>query len=229
MFNKSFTQQHRKIGRVTAWAVFVLGVVYTITTILGFLSLKSPLDPIGNPYVSIMELLIIPLTLLYLISMVSIHAYATPEVKVYSLVALCLMIVLSCISSCVHFVVLAVGPEISATVKIWGSLLISWNWPSIVYALDILAWDWFFALSMLFASLVFKGSSGLEKSIRILMIISGVLSLAGLIGVPLGNMQIRNIGIIGYAIVSPVVFLLIGILFGRVPDNLLDTTKICEY
>ncbi len=47
------------------------------------------------------------------------------------------------------------------------------------------------------------------------MIVSGVLSLAGLIGVPLANMQVRNIGIIGYGVVAPVLFLLLGIVFGR--------------
>jgi hypothetical protein len=70
--------------------------------------------------------------------------------------------------------------------------------PSVVYALDILAWDLFFGLSMLFASRVFlKGR--LERILAILMIMSGVLSLAGLAGVYLSDMGIRNIGIVGYA------------------------------
>jgi hypothetical protein len=77
-----------------------------------------------------------------------------------------------------------------------------------------LAWDWFFALSMIFAAPVFRGGR-LEIAVRILMIVSGVLSLAGLIGVPLADMQVRNIGIIGYGGVAPVVFLLLGIVFGR--------------
>jgi hypothetical protein len=64
MSHKDFTSQHRAIGRAAAWAVFILGMVYVVTTVLGFLSLKSPQDPIGDPFVSIMELLIIPLTLL---------------------------------------------------------------------------------------------------------------------------------------------------------------------
>ena len=82
------------------------------------------------------------------------------------------------------------------------------------YTLDILAWDWFFALAMLFAAPVFK-EGRLEKTVRLLMIVSGVLSLAGLIGVPLADMQVRNIGIIGYAVVAPVVFLLLGVVFGH--------------
>lgn len=118
MFNTHFNYQHQKIGTFAAWAVFVLGIVYLITTILGFISLKSPLDPIGDPYVSIMELLIIPLTLAYLISMIAIHAFAAPEAKIYSLIAICSMSILSGISSSVHFVVLAVGPEINTADRI---------------------------------------------------------------------------------------------------------------
>lgn len=56
------------------------------------------------------------------------------------------------------------------------------------------------------------------------MIVSGILSLAGLIGVPLANMNIRNIGILGYVGGSLVVFPLLGILFGRarqVPEETL--------
>ena len=83
-----------------------------------------------------------------------------------------------------------------------------------MYALDILAWDLFFGLSMLFAAPVFK-KDRFEKNLKILLITSGILSLFGLIGVPLQNMQIRNIGIIGYAVVAPVAFLLIGKILGR--------------
>src|SRR5690606_36201012 len=72
----------------------------------------------------------------------------------------------------------------------------------------------FFALSMLSAAPVFK-TGRLERTVRVLMTVSGVLSLAGLIGVPLADMNVRNIGIIGYAVVSIVVFLLLGIVFGR--------------
>jgi hypothetical protein len=67
---------------------------------------------------------------------------------------------------------------------------------------------------MLWAAPVFKVGR-LEKTVRILMVISGVLSLAGLIGVPLENMQVRMIGVLGYTVVAPIVFLLLGIVFKR--------------
>ncbi len=214
MSHEGFTPQHRAIGRAAAWAVSFLLVVYAVTTVLGFLSLKSSLDPIGDPYFSIMELLTVLIAPLLVLSMIAVHAYASPEVKVYSLAALVFMILLAGITSSVHFVILTVGHQVEATGLTWVPLFLSFKWPSVAYALDIMAWDWFFALSMLFAAPVFKGGR-LETAVRVLMIISGVLSLTGLIGVPLSDMQVRNIGIIGYALVAIVVFLLLGIVFGR--------------
>jgi hypothetical protein len=214
MFHAGFTARHRAIGRAAAWAAFVLLVAYLPTLVLGLFSLQSPQDPIGDPYFSILELLIVLIAPLMVVSMIAVHAYAPPEVKVYSLTALFFMVILAGITSGVHFVILTVSRQIEAAGLPWLPLFLSFKWPSVVYALDILAWDWFFALSMLFAAPVFKVGR-LEKTLRILMIVSGVLSLAGLIGVPLADMQVRNIGIIGYAVVSPVVFLLLGIVFGR--------------
>jgi hypothetical protein len=214
MSHEGFTSQHRAIGRAAAWAVSLFLVLYAVTTVLGFLSLRSPLDPIGDPYFSIMKLLILLIAPLMVLSMVAVHAYASPGVKAYSLSALVFMILLAGITSCVHFVSLTVSPQIEATGLTWVPMFLSFKWPSVVYALDILAWDWFFALSMLFAAPVFKGGR-LETAVRVLMIISGVLSLAGLIGVALADMQVRNIGIIGYALVAIFVFLLLGIVFGR--------------
>jgi hypothetical protein len=210
----AFTPQHRAIGRAAAWAVFGLLVLYAVTTTLGFLSLTSPSEPIGAPYITVMEVLIIVLMPPMVVSLVVLHAFAAPEAKVYSLTALVFMVVVAAITSGLHTVLLTVGDALKATGEPWVPLVTSFTWPSVVYALDILAWDWFFALSMLAAALVFT-AGGLERTVRVLMLVSGVLSLAGLIGVPLGDMQYRNIGIVGYALVAPVVFLLLGIVFGR--------------
>jgi hypothetical protein len=209
-----FTSTHRTLGRIAAAGVFVLGAAYAAVTALGFRSLASPADPIGPPYVTVMELLILPLAALYLVAVAVVHAYARPEARVYSLVALAFMTVLAGLTTSVHFLVLAVGPGLEAAGVSWAPYVFSFTWPSVLYALDILAWDWFFALSLLFASLVF-GGGGLERAIRALLVVAGVLSLAGLAGVPLADMGVRNVGVVGYAVVSPVAFLLIAVLFGR--------------
>ena len=87
---------------------------------------------------------------------------------------------------------------------------------SVVYALDILAWDIFFPLSVLFAAPVFGGSR-LALWIRALLILSGGLALAGLSGVVAGDMQLRNIGIVGYVPVFIIVAALLTVLFYKTP------------
>jgi hypothetical protein len=220
MSSEGFTIQHRILGRAASWAVFSLLVIYAVTTALGFLSLKSPQEPIGDPYFTMMELLIILIAPLMVVSMVALHAYASPESKAYSLTALAFMILLAGITSSVHFVILTVRHQLEATGLTWVPLFLSFTWPSVAYTLDILAWDFFFALSMLFAAPVFK-QGRLETAVRYLMLASGVLSLVGLSGVPLANMNVgywatvRNIGVIGYAVVAIAVFLLLALVFGR--------------
>jgi hypothetical protein len=76
----------------------------------------------------------------------------------------------------------------------------------------------FFALSVLSAAPVFEGSR-LAASIRVLLFASGALAIAGLSGVFVGNMQWRNIGIAGYAVVYPVAAVLLAILFRRTPPR----------
>jgi hypothetical protein len=43
-------------------------------------------------------------------------------------------------------------------------LFLSFKWPSVSYALTILAWDVFFALSVLFAAPVFGGNSDYRRT-----------------------------------------------------------------
>jgi hypothetical protein len=196
---------------ISAWALFSLLLIYIPVTILGIISLESPADPISDPYFTIMELLILIIAPFLLICMVVVHGYSKPEDKVFSQIALIFMTLLAVITSSVHFVILTVSREVGTTRYPW---FFSFTWPSVLYALDILAWDLFFALSMLFASQVFKRDK-LERSLQKVMIVSGIISLIGLIGVPLGNMNVRNIGIIGYTIVAAIAFLMIGIVFKR--------------
>jgi hypothetical protein len=214
MRHMDHTQASRQIGRATALALFFFGVAYAVITTVGLVSLKSPQEPIQDPFFFLMEALIVVTAPLYVAVMVAVHAYAARDVKAYSLTALGFMIVCAGITSSVHFVVLTVGRQVEFTSFSWLPLFLSFKWPSVVYALDILAWDWFYGLSMLFAAPVFKGGR-LETAVRIAMVVSGVLSIAGLIFLPFGDIQLRMIGILGYAGLGPVVFLLLAKVLGR--------------
>ena len=134
--------------------------------------------------------------------------------KTLSLTFVIFMGLLAGVTCSLHFVILTLGRQPEFTGQPWLPLVLSFKWPSVVYALDILGWDIFFPLSMLFAAPVFGGSR-LTAWIRVLMIASGVLALAGLSGVVVGDMQLRNIGIVGYLGVFLVVVALLAVLFYR--------------
>lgn len=134
------------------------------------------------------------------VALIAVHHRAEESDKLNSLTALVLICLNTGITSCVHFSILALGHTAEAQSLPGFAFWFSFRWPSVVYALDILAWDWFFGLSMLFLAPVFWRRRPLSE----LLVLSGVLSLAGLLGVALENMPIRNIGILGCAVAAPV-------------------------
>jgi len=210
----TFTASARRLGIASAVGTALLTATYTAALAAGLSSLRSPLQPIGDPWFSMLEVLILLLMPVVVALMVAVHAWAPAEAKVFSLVALVFAALLAGLTCSVHFTILTVGRHAAFAGLAWAPLLLSFTWPSVAYALDILAWDVFFALAALFAAPVFGGSR-LARWIRTLLVVSGALALAGLSGVLVGDMRLRNIGIVGYAGVFPVAAGLIALLFHR--------------
>lgn len=208
----SFTESARKLGMISAIGFVLLCAAYAVTLGAGLLSLPSPQQPIGDPLFSILEILIILMAPLIVAMIATVHVWAPTESKVFSTVSLVFASLLAGLTCSVHFVILTVSRQTAFSELAWMPLFLSFRWPSVAYALDILAWDVFFALSVLFAAPVFSGNR-LATGIRVLLVTSGVLALAGLSGLIDGDMQLRNIGIMGYLGVFPVVALLLAILF----------------
>jgi hypothetical protein len=209
-----FTATARSLGIFSAAATVILLVAYAVTLAVGLASLESAQQPIGDPMFTILEVLIIIMMPVMVALMVVVHAWAPVHAKALSLISLVFMSLLAGVSCSLHFVILTLSRQPEFTGQPWLPLVFSFSWPSVAYALDILGWDVFFALSMLFAAPVFRGSR-LAAWIRVLMIASAVLALAGLNGVVAGDMQLRNIGIVGYVGVFLVVAALLVVFFYR--------------
>lgn len=220
-YSYSFSEQDALKGRIITRTVSLIIIIYLITLILGFISLKSPDDPIGNPYFTILELLIIVLAPSMVFSLAILHKSTPEKLKIYSLTALILISIMACITCCLHFVILTLSHKEAFMDKNWSILVFSFKWPSVAYSVDILAWDFFYALSMLFLSATFR-KKGFESLIRILLIVSGVLSFIGILGIPLNNMQVRNIGIVGYTVFAIVVFFLFGVALNHRVNKKVD-------
>jgi len=210
---RTFTATARRLGLVSAVGTVLVSAGYGVVLVAGLWSLRSPEQPIGNPWFSLMEVLILLLMPLLVGLMVAVHAWALAENKVFALLALVFMTLLAGLTGSVHFVVFTLSRQAGFTGPAWWPLL-SFRWPSVPYALDILGWDGFFALSVLCAAPVFRGSR-LAGAICGTLLASGVLALAGLSSLVVGDMRLRGIGIVGYAGVFPLAALLLAVLFYR--------------
>lgn len=210
----AFTPIARRLGLVAAATTAALIVAYAATLAVGLASLASANDPIGEPMFSLLELLILALMPAMVALMAAVHAWAPARTGVLGLVALAFMTALATVTCSLHFTILTVSHQAAFATQPWRPLVFEFRWPSIAYALDILAWDVFFPLSMLFAAPLFRGGR-LEAWIGRLMVLAAVLAFAGLGGVAANDMRLRNIGIVGYVGVFLVVAVLLGALFHR--------------
>ena len=210
----TFSVMARRLGILSALGVTLLCALYAIALVAGLLSLPTPQETIGDPFFSVLEILILVLAPLMVMLAAATYFYASERSKVFGLLSLVFMSLLAVLTCSVHFIILTVSRNTAVAAFDSTLLFLAFKWPSIVYALDILAWDVFFGLSAVFAACVFEGSR-LTSWVRVLLMVSGALAFAGLSGVFSGNMQLRNIGIIGYVVVYPVATALIAILFMR--------------
>ena len=125
------------------------------------------------------------------------------------------MILLAGITSVVNFSLFSAARQAGPVSSMWVASFVPSSWPPLAQALDFFAWDWFFALSMLLAAPVFRGSR-LENAVRALMDFTAVL---GLVLLPFAPALANTIGIIGWGVAGPIVFLLLANLFTRIqPD-----------
>jgi hypothetical protein len=149
---RDFSSTARRRGLLSAATAVILILAYAVTLGVGFASLKSPDQPIGDPTFSILEVLIIVMMSALVALMVAVHAWAPPAAKTVALASVVFMALLAGETMGEHFVILTLSHQAAFAGQSWLPLVLSFKWPSVVYALDILGWDVFFPLSMFFAA-----------------------------------------------------------------------------
>lgn len=212
--SEHWTPATRRLGIVSAGAVAGLASLYAIALVAGLLSLPAPDAPIGDPFFTVMELLIVAMAPFLIGLAVALRAFAPPRRRRLALAAILFMALLVAITTPLHALILVLnhGPPIAA-LEPWRDAL-SFRWPSLAYALDILAWDVCFPLAALAAAPAFEGT-GVDRAIRALLVWSALLALAGLAGPWSGDMRLRDPGILGYAGLFPAAAALAALLFAR--------------
>ncbi len=191
-----------RLGVWSASSLCVIGVAYVVALAVGFAS-AGLAEPIVDPLLAVMEILTLLSAPILVVLMAAVHAYAAPQYKVHSLVAFAFMVAMAVLTSSVHFV------ELTAVRQ---SAIASLTWPSTAYALELLAWDVFLGLSLLFAAPVFT-TGKLESAVRVGLYVAGTLCLVGVLGPTSGDMRLQFIAVAGYAAVLPAVFPMLAMLF----------------
>ncbi len=211
---QAFTTASPRMGVVAGTGVAILCLAYAVVLSVGLLTLPSPDQQIQDPWFTLMEVLILAISPAMVIFTVALHAWVPPSRRSLALLSVVFMGMCAVVTCSVHFAVLFLSREPAFAADMWSRLFFSFTWPSVAYALDILAWDVFFPLAALFAALCVRGT-GLAGLIRGLLFASAGLTFFGLLGVPLANMNIRNVGIIGYAVLFPIAAAFSAVVFHR--------------
>lgn len=199
------------IGQWTAYTQITLQTLYAAVTITGLATLPSPDVQIQDPWFTLMELLILLMIPSLVVLGAALHHWVPTEKRVFSLASLIFLSGLVVVTALVHFPVLTLSrlPAFTGYPQVF-----SFTWPSVVYAADILAWDVFFPLMALAAAAALPWT-GPARMAGWLLIASAILAFFGLLGVPFADMRIRNIGIVGYALVYPAALVPLAIAFRR--------------
>jgi|SoiMetStandDraft_5_1073268.scaffolds.fasta_scaffold23616_2 hypothetical protein len=203
-----------------ARAVVALGVVYVITGASGyFLGTNQP-EHFGvvDPALAILEILIILCVPPMITMMAALHACTAADKKTWSRVALIFMALLGSVTSAIHFVELTVVRRIDLGRAPGLAAVLSFQWPSAAFALDLLAWDVFLGLSMVFAAWAVAGTSG-SRRLRPALVATGILCLAGTLGPASGDLRFQIVGIAGYAFVFPVTCVFMAQWFSQPADG----------
>jgi hypothetical protein len=188
-----------RLAHYSGLGVIGLHLAYAAATIGGFLTLESPRHPIADPWFAMMEVLIIalgPPVLVFLVALSEVEAAR----RSWILAAAILTGIAFALSASLHAVLLGIGRSHTLVAK---EGMLAFTWPSVAYAVDILAWDWFFACALLCAGMGLKDAPAMRYASQTFLL-AGLIALAGLLGPALSSMAVRNLGIVGYAGLFPV-------------------------
>lgn len=191
-----------RLGFGSAIALTVVCLAYLVVVAVGVA--RAGLDaPIVDPVLAVMEILTMVAAILYCVLLYAVRSTAQPGRRPVATIALTFGMAMAGLTCAVHGFALAVARRT-------GSFTL--EWPSLLYAVELLAWDVLLGVSLLAAAAVFRGP-GLNAAARVSLGVSGVLCLAGSVGPLVGDMALQRIGIVGYGLGLPIASAVVAAVF----------------
>lgn len=179
--------------------IAVVGVAY-VAVILSWLALeRTPMEPIGDPYLLLMEILTIVSALGIGGLVISLFHLAGPARSVAAVAAVGTGLAGAVLTSGVHFVQITAVRQLWAAGELEDYRLV---WPSWLFAVEYLAWDALIGLTMVLVWRILDALPG-TRIARLAFLTGGVLCLMGIVGPVSGHMGWQNLALAGYAVFLP--------------------------
>lgn len=199
---------NRRLGLLSSTGLVIVGIAYAIVVAIGIAQAGLE-DPIVDPILAVMEALTLVAGLLVVVLLSAVYRFADHDQKPPALIALSFGVIMAALTSSVHFVALTAGRQTD---------FVALEWPSTLYAVELLAWNLHLGLALLFAAAVFVGT-GIRAVARWCLATSGALCLLGTIGPVIGDMAVQRIGILGYGIGLPIASFAVALVFHHDEDG----------
>jgi hypothetical protein len=177
--------QIRHIGFWSGLVLVILGLTY-LGLIVAMMLSGSGFPPV-EPFQTIFNVLIL-ITAVWMVFFWSIlHQVAPVERKLYSQASFAMIVIFATLTSINRYVGLTVVKQSLASGNTNGlQWFLPYSWPSVMLALEILAWGFFFGLACLCLAPVFMNGR-LERAIFWTLILTGILSLLAALGQVIGS------------------------------------------
>ena len=196
-------RSHR-LGYWSSAAVATIGAAYVVALTAGF-ARHGLREPITDPVLAVMEGLTLVSAPALLLVMTAIHAVAPADRRVHGVIAVSFGALFTGVTCTVHFLELSAGRQMGDAGIVW---------PSRTYAAELLAWDVFLGVALVAASAALDDTSRARAASR-LAVVCGVLCLVGTVGPVVGNMRLQFIGVFGYAVLLPILAVLLMRVFAK--------------
>ncbi len=132
---------------------------------------------------------------------VTLHRQTPASKQFFSQSSLVMVVIFATLTSINRYNSLTVVPQAQALGHTDGLDWFQpygWGWPSIMAAMEVLAWGFYFGLACLCLAPAFWKSDRLEKAIASVLLACGGLSLLSVLGQVLNNIPLNVLGILAW-------------------------------
>lgn len=199
-----------KIGYWVSLIEIVLAVAYLSAVATMFITGSIPPK---EPYISIVSVVSLASAPLFVFLWAILHDTTPSEKRIFTRTSLALIVIFATLTSINRYVALTVVRQ-SMDMGVTDGLnwFMPYGWPSIMAAMEVLAWGFFLGLAFLFLAPAFRNGR-LELAIFWTLIVSGIFAQIGVFGQVINSVMLNLIGVVAWGPGLVVLFTLLAYWF----------------